>query len=403
MAGEQGVVTQLTVLQGDKLARFTGRRREDDINYHEGPSIEVYIASIETFCSANNITTSPKKYEVFKLNLHPSVGDARETAHKYDTLCALCGVDPNSYEEIVKQFRKNYQSNTELSLRTAAADLLALEILPVNSAIGRNHSRLFSKIKNFVNLFFSRPKYVPEDDERSHKAVVVDALYYLMMSPRLTEGVYNKALRDVDASMNTMALTDAVLDKVGTLPGKTDAYEPRQIMAQVYSIEEVLSASVDAADPDVAGDPFQINNILQEGGYFDRKAVRGAHRSPRGGRGSQRGRLPRQRGGGQGHRATRVNQVGEAEPGEAGSSNMELVPYEERDGEFEYDDEVNAVQTEKRCYRCKATGHFVSDCKVRPSNECFKCGKQGHFAARCTARGARSNSFQADSQSTKPS
>ena len=61
VAAEQGAVTQLTVLQGEKLARFTGRRREDDVAFNTGPSIEVYIASIETFCSANAITSSQKK------------------------------------------------------------------------------------------------------------------------------------------------------------------------------------------------------------------------------------------------------------------------------------------------------------------------------------------------------
>ena len=102
---------------------------------------------------------------------------------------------------------------------------------------------------------------------------------------------------------------------------------------------------------------------------------------------------------------TRVSQIGETESGEATGegANMEMVPYEERENDYECEDEVNAVQAEKRCYRCKATGHFVSDCKVKPSNECFRCGKQGHFAARCTARGGRSGPFHRDTQSPKPS
>lgn len=55
-------VQQVSIIQGDRIARFCGRRRESDYNFNDGgPSIELYIRSIETFCQANQLTEDSRK------------------------------------------------------------------------------------------------------------------------------------------------------------------------------------------------------------------------------------------------------------------------------------------------------------------------------------------------------
>lgn len=117
--------------------------------------------------------------------MHTSVGDGRNTLAKFDTLGDLVGDSKEDDDALAKEFRKTYRTRTQLFLWTAAANLLAVNIIPVNDATARNHARLFEAIKNFVGLCLARPKYNAAADTRPAKTVLVDCLYYLMMAPRL--------------------------------------------------------------------------------------------------------------------------------------------------------------------------------------------------------------------------
>lgn len=88
----------------------------------------------------------------------------------------MCGVDTQDYESLKREFVKTYQTSTQLSLKVAAAELLAVNIIPVNDATARNHARVFEAIKNFLDLYYNRPKFDEAADTRPTKTVLADAL-----------------------------------------------------------------------------------------------------------------------------------------------------------------------------------------------------------------------------------
>lgn len=96
----------------------------------------------------------------------------------------------------------------------------------------------------FSTLYFERPCYEYDKDESLRKQEVVDAFFYLLMAPRITENLYNKTMRDATVTTNTNTLTQNLMEKISTMQGKSDAFEGRQLNYNQYIVTETKHLNV---------------------------------------------------------------------------------------------------------------------------------------------------------------
>lgn len=66
---------------------------------------------------------------------------------------------------------------------------------------------------------------------------------------------------------------------------------------------------------------------------------------------------------------------------------------EETRGKEDKENPVAFKASERKCYRCKKSGHLTKDCKSKNGNKrkCFNCNKYGHMAKSCREKKSKSN------------
>lgn len=222
--GEEGkpVLQRLAVVNATEISKFKGNRRECDVIFTPGPSIEEFVQTINTYCSTHNISDDEGKLNILRLNTSQSQGDGWSTINRYS--------DNNltttfSYNEICTRLKRIYQSLSRSNFASAAnrynnANLKPAEVLDLGEIQEVENSAI-----NVVDQYLNRTKYLATADNRPIREIMAELLISIQIANKLGSKVADAVITNHGPNEPLIAICENTVEYVKKNPNSVTRNE----------------------------------------------------------------------------------------------------------------------------------------------------------------------------------
>ena len=227
---------KLSFISGDEIKKFVGCQTSYDTAFSPGPSIEEFLEAFKGFCERHDLKTDADKIVSLKMQVHPSMGDARFV------LSSLLDSNINQnipFTEVVEYLRRAYKTTSSINMYRASQNFINL-CKPKNSF--ENDFLMLRSIelscRELLEAFTGRDAYA--NSTKSPEEKIIEILSLIAFSAYAGEKISKKLSKDSVSARELVVRTKEEL-RLAELKEKQEKNEKNGLFSKnenVFTMEK---------------------------------------------------------------------------------------------------------------------------------------------------------------------